>query len=178
MSKTYGGDTPGGVAKNEGRVHVVHEKPAPKSAEPIKFFLDGKEVEAEPGETIFRVARRHDIKLPHLCYSPKPGYRPDGNCRVCMVEVEGERVLAASCIRTPTPGMKVNTQTDRAKASRDMVLELLMADQPPRDEARDPDSDFWKTATRQKVSESRFPAREKSPAPDRSHPAMAVNLDA
>ncbi len=189
MSKTHGGDSPGGyghdkrgagggVAKNEGRVHVVHEKPAPKDAEPIKFFLDGREVEAQPGETIFRVARRHDIKLPHLCYSPKPGYRPDGNCRVCMVEVEGERVLAASCIRTPTPGMKVNTQTDRAKASRDMVLELLVADQPPREEARDPESDFWKTATRQHVTESRFPARAKQPAPDRSHPAMAVNLDA
>lgn len=148
------------------------------SAQKIKFILDGREVEADPGETIFRVARRYDIKLPHLCYSPKPGYRPDGNCRVCMVEIEGERVLAASCIRTPTPGMKVNTQTDRANASRKMVLELLMADQPPREAARDPESDFWKTATRQKVETSRFPARAAQPAPDRSHPAMAVNLDA
>ena len=75
-------------------------------------------------------ARRLDIKLPHLCYSPKPGYRPDGNCRVCMVEIEGERVLAASCIRTPTPGMKVKTQTDRAKTARRMVAELLITDQP------------------------------------------------
>jgi len=80
----------------------------------IKFTLDGQDVEAPEGETIFRTARRYGIKLPHLCYSPKPGYRPDGNCRVCMVEIEGERVLAASCIRTPAPGMKVNTQTDRA----------------------------------------------------------------
>jgi formate dehydrogenase major subunit len=160
MSKSFGGD-----------------KPAQK-AEPIKFFLDGKEVEAQPGETIFRAARRYNVKLPHLCYSPKPGYRPDGNCRVCMVEVEGERVLAASCIRTPTPGMKVNTQTDRAKASRNMVLELFLTDQPARDVARDPESEFWKTTTRQKVLESRFPPRETQPAPDRSHPAMAVNLDA
>ena len=75
-------------------------------------------------------ARRLDIKLPHLCYTPKPGYRPDGNCRVCMVEIEGERVLAASCIRTPTPGMKVKTQTDRAKTARRMVAELLITDQP------------------------------------------------
>ena len=75
--------------------------------------------------------------MPHLCYAPKPGYRPDGNCRVCMVEIEGERVLAASCIRTPTPGMKVKTQTDRAKTARRMVVELLMADQPARaDNAR------------------------------------------
>src|ERR1700682_3543592 len=91
----------------------------------ITFTLDGKEVEAQPGETIFRVARRNDIRLPHLCYLPKPGYRPDGNCGVCMVEVEGERVLAASCIRTPTPGMKVKTQSDRAQAARKMVLEVL-----------------------------------------------------
>src|SRR5262249_20636069 len=100
-----------------------------------------------------------------------------GNCRVCMVEIEGERVLAASCIRKPTPGMKVKTQTDRAKTARRMVVELLMSDQPARDVARDPESEFWKTAARQKVESSRFPQRA-APAPDRSHPAMAVNLDA
>ena len=77
--------------------------------EAIKFSLDGRDVEALPGETIFQVASRQGIELPHLCYAPKPGYRPDGNCRVCMVEIEGERVLAASCKRTPTVGMKVKT---------------------------------------------------------------------
>ena len=102
---------------------------------PNTFTLDEHEVDIRPGETIFRAARRVGIKLPHLCYSPKPGYRPDGNCRVCMVEVEGERVLAASCIRTPTPGMKVKTQTDRAKTARRMVVELLLTDQPPKDVA-------------------------------------------
>src|SRR6266705_1947501 len=143
----------------------------------IRFTLDGREVEAPEGETIFRTARRYGIKLPHLCYLPKPGYRPDGNCRVCMVEIEGERVLAASCIRKATPGMKVKTQTDRAKTARRMVVELLMADQPARDKAHDPESEFWKTATRLEVAASRFPRRA-APQPDRSHPAMAVNLDA
>ncbi|MFL6936542.1 MAG: formate dehydrogenase subunit alpha [Xanthobacteraceae bacterium] len=143
----------------------------------MRFTLDGREVEAPEGETIFRTARRYGIKLPHLCYSPKPGYRPDGNCRVCMVEIEGERVLAASCIRKPTPGMKVKTQTDRAKTARRMVVELLLTDQPPLDVAHDPESEFWKTAARQKVETSRFPPRG-APPPDRSHPAMAVNLDA
>src|SRR6266480_2491170 len=144
---------------------------------PIAFTLDGREVEAPAGETIFRTARRYGIKLPHLCYSPKPGYRPDGNCRVCMVEIEGERVLAASCIRTPTPGMQVKTQNDRAKTARRMVAELLLTDQPPKDVAHDPQSEFWLTAERQKVTASRFPHRA-APVPDRSHPAMAVNLDA
>ncbi|MBO0754932.1 MAG: (2Fe-2S)-binding protein, partial [Bradyrhizobiaceae bacterium] len=143
----------------------------------ITFTLDGKEVEARPDETIFRVARRHGINLPHLCYSPEPGYRPDGNCRVCMVEIEGERVLAASCIRKPTAGMKVKTQTDRAKTARRMVAELLLADQPSLDVAHDPESEFWKIAKRENLEKSRFISRP-APQPDRSHPAMAVNLDA
>jgi formate dehydrogenase major subunit len=144
------------------------------------FTIDDREIDIREGETIFRAARRLDIKLPHLCYSPKPGYRPDGNCRVCMVEIEGERVLAASCIRTPAPGMKVKTQTERAKTARRMVAELLVTDQPAIEVAHDPDSEFWKTAKRQKVQAGRFPKREAEvvPAPDRSHPAMAVNLDA
>jgi len=147
---------------------------------PNTFTIDGREIDIRPGESIFRAARRLDIKLPHLCYSPKPGYRADGNCRVCMVEIEGERVLAASCIRTPTPGMKVKTQTERAKIARKMVAELLVTDQPAIEVAHDPVSEFWKTAKRQKAEAGRFPKREASavPAPDRSHPAMAVNLDA
>src|SRR5262245_52640897 len=135
-------------------------------------FMDDKEIDIRPGETIFRAGRRHGIKVPHLCYTPKPGYRPDGNCRVCMVEVEGERVLAASCIRTPTPGMKVKTQTDRAKNARRMVAELLLADQPAKEVAHDPTSELWSIVTRQNIEAGRFPRRV-PPEPDRSHPAMA-----
>src|ERR1700675_1375820 len=140
--------------------------------QPIKFTLDGREVEAPAGETIFRTASRYGIELPNLCYSPAPGYRPDGNCRVCMVEIEGERVLAASCIRTPTAGMKVKTQTDRAKTARKMGLQLLGTDQPARETAHDPESEFWTTYARQDIAPDRFPKREVV-APDRSHPAMA-----
>src|SRR5262245_5162911 len=147
------------------------------SGKPTTFTIDDREIDIREGETIFRAARRLDIKLPHLCYSPKPGYRPDGNCRVCMVEIEGERVLAASCIRMPTPGMKVKTQTDRAKTARRMVAELLVADQPALEIAHDPDSELWKVAKRQNIKPGRFP-RDSRPTLDRSHPAMAVNLDA
>ncbi len=143
----------------------------------IKFLLDGEEVEAQLGETLWQVARRRGIEIPHLCYSPAPGYRPDGNCRACMVEIEGERVLAASCIRKPVPGMKVKTASERAKASRRLVFELLVSDQPQRVLAHDPNARFWRWADRIGVAESRFPARAQ-PTPDRSHPAMAVNLDA
>jgi formate dehydrogenase major subunit len=145
--------------------------------EPIRFFLDGTEVEAAPGETIWQVADRQGTEIPHLCWLPKPGYRADGNCRACMVEIEGERVLAASCVRKPTPGMKVQTASERARFSRKMVFELLIGDQPDRTVAHDPNSRLWQWADRLEVSDSRFP-RHAAPAPDRSHPAMAVQLDA
>lgn len=99
----------------------------------ITFELDGKQVEANPGETIWQVAKRQGNEIPHLCYSPAPDYRPDGNCRACMVEIEGERVLAASCKRTPAVGMKVKTASERAVAAQKMVMELLVADQPARE---------------------------------------------
>ncbi|MFL5145958.1 MAG: formate dehydrogenase subunit alpha [Microvirga sp.] len=147
--------------------------------EGVKFILDGREVEARPGETIWQVAIRHGTDIPHLCYSPAPGYRPDGNCRACMVEVEGERVLAASCVRRPTPGMKVQTASERAATSRKLVFELLVADQPERATAHDPNSAFWRWADRIAVTQSRFPAIDRiNKADDFSHPAMAVQLDA
>src|ERR1700755_1834028 len=109
----------------------------------IKFTLDGAEVEALPGETIWQVANRRGNTIPHLCYSPAPGYRPDGNCRACMVEIDGERGLAPSCRRALNEGMKVHTASARAVASQRMVMELLVADQPARAIAHDPDSKFW-----------------------------------
>jgi formate dehydrogenase major subunit len=145
----------------------------------LTFELDGREVVGVPGETIWQVARRHGIEIPHLCYRPAPGYRPDGNCRACMVEIEGERVLAPSCLRRPAAGMRVRTGSERAVRARRMVFELLLADQPPRDAAHDPDSTFWRWADAIGLGAGagRFPRRE-APLPDRSHPAMAVQLDA
>ena len=146
-------------------------------SEGVRFTLDGREVEGAAGETIWQVAERNGTVLPHLCYDPQPGYRADGNCRACMVEVKGERVLAASCIRRPTAGMEVRTRSKRARSARRMVLELLMADQPGREAAHDSRSRLWQWVRRLKVTASRFPARE-APAPDSSHPAMRVALDA
>lgn len=143
----------------------------------IRFTLDGKDVEAGPEETIWQVAKRCGTDIPHLCYSQAPGYRADGNCRACMVEIEGERVLAASCLRKPTSGMKVHSANARAKTAQRMVMELLLADQPVRDAAHDRGSHLWQQAETLGVSDSRFPSRE-TPAPDSSHPAMRVALDA
>jgi len=143
----------------------------------IAFELDGAPVEARPGETIWAVAQRLGTHIPHLCHRPEPGYRPDGNCRACMVEIEGERVLAASCKRTPAIGMKVRTASDRATRARAMVMELLIADQPARATSPDPTSHFWSEADFVGLETSRFPAAQRW-GPDPSHPAMRVNLSA
>ncbi|EPX77872.1 formate dehydrogenase subunit alpha [Litoreibacter arenae] len=146
----------------------------------IKFTLDGEQVEAQAGETIWEVANGRGLVIPHLCHKPAPGYRPDGNCRACMVEIEGERVLAASCIREPADGMVVTTNSDRAEAARKMVMEMLVADQPAQDVAHDKSAHLWDMAAMQGVSESRFPKLEAGRIPllDDSHVAMSVNLDA
>jgi formate dehydrogenase major subunit len=146
----------------------------------ITFTLDGREVTARQGQTIWDVAHGGGLVIPHLCHKPAPGYRPDGNCRACMVEIEGERVLAPSCIREPSEGMVVRTDTERAVKARETVMELLVADQPPAGRAHDRSSHLAAMAEAQGVTESRFPPLERARVPllDDSHVAMRVNLDA
>ncbi|MBQ66963.1 MAG: formate dehydrogenase subunit alpha [Marinovum sp.] len=146
----------------------------------IRFTLDGQQVEAERGMTIWEISNGRGLVIPHLCHKPAPGYRPDGNCRACMVEIEGERTLAASCIREPQEGMVVKTDTARAENARKMVVEMLLADQPERDVAHDKSSHLWDMAELNGISESRMPKLEKDRIPllDDSHVAMSVNLDA
>ncbi|MGF6860848.1 formate dehydrogenase major subunit [Rhodobacteraceae bacterium MBR-64] len=146
----------------------------------ISFSLDGRDVTAQDGETLWDVAAREGTTIPHLCHRPAPGYRPDGNCRACMVEIEGERVLAPSCCRAPTEGMVVKTASDRAVKARALVMELLLADQPEQAAAHDRSSHMWDMAAAQGVTTSRFPTleAERIPLLDDSHVAMRVNLDA
>jgi formate dehydrogenase major subunit len=146
----------------------------------VTFTLNGTETTVPAGTTIWEAANGKGLVIPHLCHKPAPGYRPDGNCRACMVEVEGERTLVASCIRDAADGMVVNTDTARAKTARKMVVEMLVADQPARDAAHDKSSHFWDMAEAQGVTESRLPKLEADRVPllDDSHVAMRVNLDA
>ncbi|MGB0798681.1 MAG: molybdopterin-dependent oxidoreductase, partial [Planktomarina sp.] len=149
-------------------------------SETVKFTLDGKEVEARKGQTIWDVSKGNGFIIPHLCHRDEPGYRSDGNCRACMVEIEGERVLAASCVREVSEGIVVHTRTERADTARKMVMEMLVADQPEPDVAHDKSSHLWDMAAGQGVTESRFPKLEEGRIPllDDSHVAMSVNLDA
>jgi formate dehydrogenase major subunit len=143
------------------------------AALPGEFKLNGRTVVGRADETIIRTAQRQGIEIPRLCY--KEGLRPDGNCRACVVEIKGERSLAPSCCRTPTAGMEVVTDSERARASQKMVLELLLSDMPEARYTLDSELDQW--ARRMGVGRPRFAAREQ-PKTDLSHPAIAVNLDA
>ena len=139
----------------------------------VTFTLDGREVSGRVDENLLEIARREGIEVPHLCY--KRGLEAAGNCRACMVEIDGERVLAPSCCRTPSAGMTVRTDSERARKSQKMVLELLLSDLPERGYTRHNEVDAW--AARLGVGRPRFDAR-RQPAQDLSHPAIAVNLDA
>jgi len=143
------------------------------AAELIEFRLNGEAVSARPGETLIEAAKRHGVEIPHLCY--KPGMRPDGNCRACMVEIKGERVLAPSCCRKPTAGMEVSSDSPRAVHSQKIVVEMLAADVPARVYKLDSELEQWKRWLG--IGAPRFAARAQ-PQADLSHPAIAVNLDA
>lgn len=148
----------------------------PRINEDIKFSLNETDIIACEGETILEAAGRHGIEIPHLCF--KPGYRPDGNCRACVVEIDGERALAPSCCRYPTEGMSVKSNSKRAQHSQKIVLELLKSDMPTGpDAAYTPHSELEHWADKLLVTESRFP-RRKQPTSDQSNPAISVNLDA
>ncbi len=138
----------------------------------IDFVLDGESTRAAPGETVWQVALRMGTEIPHLCLSTAPDFLPDGNCRLCMVEVAGRPQLEASCILLPEPGMEVNTGSLRAEAARRGVLELLMA------EARlEPDSEAGRWPDAVGLDATRYPASDPV-APDDSHPGIAVDLAA
>jgi formate dehydrogenase major subunit len=147
-----------------------HQDSAPP---PVSFTLNGKPVVCGSDETILEAAQKHGVEIPRLCYME--GMRPDGNCRTCMVEIKGERVLAPSCCRYPKAGMEVTTNSARALTSQKMSIELLLADVPETAYTLNSELDLW--AKKLSIGKPRFAARHQ-PAEDLSHPAMAVNLDA
>ncbi|MEO8546432.1 MAG: 2Fe-2S iron-sulfur cluster-binding protein, partial [Burkholderiaceae bacterium] len=150
----------------------------------IAFVLDGRSVDAFEGESILDAAQRHGIAIPHLCHMQ--GYRADGNCRACVVEIAGERTLAPSCCRSATDGMEVQSQSPRALKSQQMVLEMLLSDMPDQGflwndaDGASPHGELsdWATRLNVQVRPALKALRREQPAADLSHPAMAVNLDA
>ena len=159
----------------------------------VAFQLDGKTIHAYAGETIFNAAQRHGVAIPHLCY--KDGMRPDGNCRACVVEIQGERTLAPSCCRNVTEGMEVSANSARAIKSQKMVVEMLLSDMPdkgykwndvnPASNATSAkpagqhgELSEWADHLEVTVRPELKALRREQPIADASHPAMLVNLDA
>src|SRR5437868_13435136 len=134
-------------------------------AMPVEFKLNGKDIVAYGHETIIQTAKRYGIDIPHLCY--KEGMRPDGNCRACMVEIKGERVLAPSCCRAPAKGMEVSSESPRALHAQKLVVEMLAADVPARVYKLDSELDYWKRWL--EIGVPRFESRAQ-PTADLSHP--------
>jgi formate dehydrogenase major subunit len=152
---------------------VTREMRNLNDAPTVTFVLDGREITAPVNETLIEIADRLGIEIPRLCY--KAGMEAVGNCRSCMVEIKGERVLAASCCRTATAGMQVTTNSERVRKSQQLVIELLQSDMPEREYTRHNEVDEW--AVKLKVGKPRFAPRPAVQA-DLSHAAITVNLDA
>ncbi|MBT9506114.1 formate dehydrogenase subunit alpha [Rhodoferax sp.] len=158
--------------------------PAEVTRVTVEFKLDSQPLQAFEGESILKAARRHGIDIPHLCY--KDGYRADGNCRACVVEIKGERTLAPSCCRSVTAGMEVQASSERAVKNQKMVLEMLLSDMPDtgykwnaKDESQQHgELSDWAARMGVTVRPELKALRREQPKADVSHPAMAVNLDA
>ena len=143
----------------------------------FRFVIDGQSIETSGEETILEIAKKNSIVIPHLCF--KEGYKPDGNCRSCMVEIRGERVLAPACCRFPIDGMEVTTSSQRVRLNQHLVLELLEADLGGKvleKEERPSELKLWMKHL--KITKNRFPLREHSAdAIDTTNPAIKVDLN-
>jgi len=151
----------------------VQQKNTVLATSAVSFTLNGETVVCNSDQTILQVADQHGVEIPRLCYME--GMRPDGNCRTCMVEIKGERVLAPSCCRFPTEGMVVTSNSERALISQKMSIELLLSDVPETAYTLHSELDLW--AKKLAIGKPRFAAR-RQPVEDLSHPAIAVHLDA
>ena len=96
--------------------------------ESVTVTIDGKQLQVPKTATVLEAALAAGIKIPTLCYHPE--LRPEGACRVCMVEVKGARSLVASCVYPVNDGMVVNTNTADVREGRKTVVELLLANHP------------------------------------------------
>jgi NADH-quinone oxidoreductase subunit G len=92
------------------------------------FTIDGREFEIEPGKTVIQYAHEDGIEVPHYCYHP--GLSIAGNCRICMVEVEGWNKPVVACKQLPSPGMAVRTESEFAKAAQAGTMEMLLVNHP------------------------------------------------
>ena len=91
--------------------------------EPVSLNIDGQQLSVEPGKTLLQVAQGIGKNIPIIC--THDATTSNGLCRICVVEVEGQRLLQPACIVKAAEGMKVNTQSPKAVRARRTILEML-----------------------------------------------------
>jgi predicted molibdopterin-dependent oxidoreductase YjgC len=94
----------------------------------VRLTIDGKRFEAQEGAGLLQVARQNGLTIPTLCYHRD--LTPTGNCRICVVEVQGQRFLQASCVTSVWEGMVVQTESERVVRARRQTLEMMLANHP------------------------------------------------
>lgn len=150
----------------------------------LTVTIDGRPVQVTPGTTLYAAAQQAGLDLPVLCHSPK--LDPVAVCRMCVVEVQGARVLQAACIRQTEDGMVVQTQSDKVLRSRAMLTELLMSDYPTGEETHNGQAPRYTgkrnllldLAAQQGITAPRFPARPAARARDTSSAVIQVDHNA
>lgn len=90
---------------------------------PVELTIDDLAVSAEPGTTLLKAAQSVGISIPTICFHDF--CTANALCRICVVEVEGSRVLVPACVAAVSEGMKVRTQTERVRRARRTILEML-----------------------------------------------------
>jgi len=96
--------------------------------ERIKLTIDSTPVEVDPGATVLDAAKKAGVHIPTLCYHPE--LKLEGSCRICVVEIEGMKNLAASCVYPAANGMVVRTNSEIVRKTRKSIVELLLANHP------------------------------------------------
>lgn len=94
----------------------------------IHITINGRTIEALPGQTILQVAQQNGVEIPTLCYHKD--LSPTGNCRICVVEAKGARFLQAACVTPIWEGMEIETHSQRVRNARKHTLELMLANHP------------------------------------------------
>ena len=152
---------------------------APAESRTVSLSIDGRDITAPEGTTIWEAAKSAGIEIPVLCHDER--YDPVGVCRMCVVDV-GSRVYAAACVRPVEEGMEVKTATPDIERNRATLTQLLMSDQPPTEndpkETTTGDNELLVLARRYGVQRENGVPTGAGRGEDDSNPVIAVNHDA
>ncbi|MGB4273514.1 MAG: NADH-dependent [FeFe] hydrogenase, group A6 [Bacillota bacterium] len=143
----------------------------------VTLTIDGIQVEAYEGEMVLEAARRAGIDIPTLCYHPAIG--PIGSCRVCVVEIENDKGLPASCVTPVREGIVVRTNTDAVREARRTVVELILASHPQDCLSceRNGKCELQDLAMRLGIREARFRREKEHKESDTSSAALVRDMD-